>query len=64
MATDITMHDDSELSLIFDNDEFLYGQARAAVHFENLEELAREFFIFTDDQLDEFKTDWEGGNWE
>jgi len=64
MATDITMHNDGELADWFDNDEYLYSQARAATRFDVLEELANELFEFTTDQLDEFRDDWEGGRWD
>lgn len=63
MSNDITMHNDSELSDIFDNDEYLYNQARVTNRFSDLEDLANEFFTFTPDQLAELKTDYEDGRW-
>jgi len=54
--TDITHYSDQELSLMFLNDEFLYGELTRAVireDFGMLEEVAREFFVFTEDQLKE-----------
>lgn len=64
MATDITMHHDGELADWFDNDEYLYSQARAASRFSVLEELAGDLFKFTEDQLNEFHDDWESGRWD
>jgi hypothetical protein len=54
--TDITNYSDQELSLMFLNDEFLYRELNRAVireDFGMLEEVAREFFVFTEDQLEE-----------
>ena len=54
--TDITHYSDQELSLMFLNDEFLYKEFMRAVireDFAMLEEVAREFFVFTEDQLEE-----------
>jgi hypothetical protein len=54
--TDITHYSDQELSLMFLNDEFLYGELSRAVireDFGMLEEVARELFVFTEDQLRE-----------
>jgi hypothetical protein len=54
--TDITDYSDQELSLMFLNDEFLYKEFMRAVireDFAMLEEVAREFFVFNDDQLEE-----------
>jgi hypothetical protein len=56
--TDITHYSDEELSLMFLNDEFLYKQLNRAVireDFAMLEELAREFFIFNYEQLEDLK---------
>lgn len=64
MATEIHMHSDAELSDWFDNDEYLYGEARRATSFAPLEELAGDLFIYNDDQLAEFKSDWEDGRWD
>ena len=64
MSTDITMHNDAELSDWFDNDEYLYSVARSATRFDAIEELARDLFTFNDDQLDELKSDWENGRWD
>ncbi len=64
MAQDISMYGDSELSDMFDNDESLYEQAMIATRFNELEETARECFIFNADQLAEFKQDFEQeGRW-
>jgi hypothetical protein len=55
---DITNYADQELSLMFLNDEFLYKQLMRAVireDFAMLEEVAREFFVFNDEQLEELK---------
>jgi hypothetical protein len=54
--TDITHYSDQELSLMFLNDEFLYKEFMRAVireDFAMLEEVARQFFVFTEDQLEE-----------
>ena len=56
--TDITHYSDQELSLMFLNDEFLYKEFMRAVireDFAMLEEVAREFFIFNDEQLEDLK---------
>jgi hypothetical protein len=56
--TDITNYSDQELSLMFLNDEFLYKEFMRAVireDFAMLEEVAREFFIFNDEQLEDLK---------
>ena len=55
---DITHYSDQELSLMFLNDEFLYRELMRAVireDFTMLEEVAREFFIFNEDQLEDLK---------
>jgi len=64
MATDITMHNDSELADWFDNDEFLYGEARCARAFDIVEQLAEELFIFTPEQMDVFCEDWKSGRYD
>ncbi len=64
MATNITMHNDAELADFFDNDEYLYGEARMAVRFNALKELADEYFIYNTAQLNEFRTDWDDGRWD
>ena len=56
--TDITHYADQELSLMFLNDEFLYKELMRAVirvDFAMLEEVAREFFVFNDEQLEDLK---------
>jgi hypothetical protein len=56
--TNIKHYADQELSLLFLNDEFLYNEFMRAVireDFAMLEEVAREFFVFNDDQLEELK---------
>ena len=56
--TDITHYTDQELSLMFLNDEFLYKELMRAVirvDFAMLEEVAREFFVFNDEQLEDLK---------
>lgn len=56
--TDITHYSDQELSLLFLNDEFLYKQLNRAVireDFTMLEDTAREFFVFNNDQLEDLK---------
>jgi len=64
MATDITMHNDAELADVFDNDEYLYEQARMATSFADLQSLADEYFIYTPPQLDELKGDYIDGRWD
>jgi hypothetical protein len=51
---DLTGYSDSELSLIVFNDECLYRQRRRRA---SLVETLREFFIFTDEQLQELNND-------
>lgn len=56
--TDITHYSNEELSLMFLNDEFLYKQLNRAVireDFTMLEDTAREFFVFNNDQLEDLK---------
>lgn len=56
--TNIKHYADQELSLLFLNDEFLYNEFMRAVireDFAMLEEVARDFFVFNDDQLEELK---------
>ena len=58
MKTDITHYADRELSLMFLNDEFLYRDFRRAVireDFAMLIDIASEFFVFNDDQLEDLK---------
>jgi len=64
MALDITMHSDNELSDIFLNDEYLYGQAVAAGTINELQEIAGELFTFTDDQMSTFEQDFFDGVFE
>ena len=52
---DITQYSDDELSLIVFNDEGLYRERKRA----SLEDTLREFFIFTDEQLQVLKDDLE-----
>jgi hypothetical protein len=52
---DITEYSDDELSLIVFNDEGLYRERKRA----SLEDTLREFFIFTDEQLQVLKDDLE-----
>ncbi len=47
---DITMYGDNELSLIVFNDEWLYNQRWDEA---SLLETIKEYYIYTDDQLDE-----------
>jgi hypothetical protein len=56
--TNITHYADQELSLMFLNDEFLYMhfiKAVIRVDFAMLEEVARECFVFNDEQLEDLK---------
>lgn len=55
---DITHYADQELSLMFLNDEFLYKELNRAVIRENftmLEDIAREYFVFNDEQLEDLR---------
>lgn len=52
---DITQYSDDELSLIVFNDEGLYRFRNSA----SLEDTLRDFFIFTDEQLQVLKDDLE-----
>lgn len=54
--TDIRHYSDQELSLLFLNDEFLYGTLRSAVisaDFTIVKEVCDELFIYTKDQLED-----------
>ena len=56
--TDITHYSDQELSLLFLNDETLYKDLMRAVRREDfsiIEETANEFFIFTEEQIEDLK---------
>ena len=56
--TDITHYADQELSLMFLNDEVLYKDFMRAVireDFAMLIDIANEFFIFNDEQLEDLK---------
>ncbi len=55
MAQDITMHNDSELTDIFLNDEGLWEMACASGDVNELLETAKEYFIFNDEQSAEFE---------
>ncbi len=61
MKTDITMHNDSELSDIFSNDEGLWEMACATGDVNELLEVAKELFIFNDEQSAEFEQDFYNG---
>lgn len=53
---DITHYSDQELSLMFLNDEVLYKELMRAVRrndFTILKEVCDEFFIYTEDQLED-----------
>jgi hypothetical protein len=55
---DITHYSDQELSLMFLNDEPLYKEFMRAVireDFTMLQEVATEFFIFNEEQLEDLK---------
>ena len=58
---DITMHNDSELSDIFSNDEALWSMAVECGDINELADMARQMFIFNDDQLSEFEEDFYNG---
>ncbi len=63
MSNDITNYRDSELADYFDNDEYLYEQACMSKDFSELESLANEYFIFTEEQLEELRSDFREGRW-
>lgn len=50
---DLTDYSENELSLIVFNDEHLYNQRRRSYFIDEL----RQYFIFTDDQLEVLETD-------
>jgi len=54
--TDITHYSDQELSLMFLNDEVLYKELMRAVKrddFTIIKEICDEYFIYTEDQLED-----------
>ena len=54
--TDITHYSDQELSLLFLNDEPLYKELMRAVRqndFTIIKEICDEYFIYTEDQLED-----------
>ena len=55
MKEDLTEYSDSELSLRVFNDEGLYRMRRSRDFIDTL----KEFFIFSDEQEEELKTDLE-----
>lgn len=62
---DLRGYSNDELSLWFMNDEFLYNQAsRITTDKARLKDLADEFFLYTDEQLEELYTDFEQGAFE
>ena len=53
---DITHYSDQELSLMFLNDEFLYRELMRAIRradFTIVKELCDEYFIYSEDQLED-----------
>ncbi len=62
--TDLSANGDEDLIDMFLNDEGLYSLARRASRFEELEEYAAMYFIYTQDQLNEFKQYFEAGHFE
>lgn len=61
MKTNITEHNIAELTLWFQNDEYLYKEWNRAVNFGNwarVKTLADSLFIYTDEQLDELREDF------
>lgn len=61
--TDITNYSSQELSFLFMNDEFLYGEFMKAVRrerFNDIKELCDELFIYTEEQIEDLiETFWE-----
>jgi hypothetical protein len=56
--TDITHYSDHELSLLFLNDEFFYKELMRATRREDfsiVEDIANEYFIFNQDQLEDLR---------
>lgn len=59
---DITGYSDQELSLLVNNDKGLYNEKMRAVRRDNFSMLIDwidEFFIYTDEQLEDLKADFE-----
>jgi len=54
---DITMHSDSELSLVVMNDESLYRTFKRLHSRAAVESAASELFTYTEDQFEELITD-------
>lgn len=60
--TDIRHYSDQELSLLFLNDEFFYNEFNRAVvrdNFSIIEEVAIEYFVFNQDQLEDLRETFE-----
>lgn len=55
MKQDLTEYSDNELSLLVFNDEWLYRQRNRRGFIDTL----KEFFLFTDEQLETLKQDLE-----
>lgn len=56
---DLTEYGDTELSMYFQNDEYLYNVFMKGNNFEEVQDVADEFFIYASDQLDDLHADWE-----
>jgi hypothetical protein len=57
--TDITNYSSQELSFLFMNDEFLYGEFMKAVRRERFNDI-KELFIYTEEQIEDLiETFWE-----
>jgi len=59
----ISQYDDSELSNMVDNDEYLYNIALFADDFEELKTAVIECFVFNADQMAELERDFNEGRW-
>ena len=59
MKQDITMYSDEELSLLVQNDEFLYNEAQRIRIFRVFKELIDELFIYTNEQLKDLQYDFD-----
>ncbi len=63
MIMNISEYNDSELSDMVDNDEYLYNIAMFATDFEELKHAVVECFVFNNAQMVELEQDFAEGRW-
>ena len=61
---DLTQYGSQELSLVFNNTEYLYDHASRALCFNEVKDLADELYIYTDEQIEELERAYLDGMFE